>query len=63
MMEYEIMQKPYIIDYLNFFIRRNGSKADMAIAVQKWRDDLDWVRNYRLGSQSMFQISGVKKNR
>lgn len=63
MMEYEIMQKPYIIDYLNFFIRRNGSKADMDIAVQKWRDDLDWVRNYRLGSQSMFQISGVKKNR
>lgn len=63
MMEYGIMEKPYIIDYLNFYIRTNRNNSNQWVAVQKWNDDLEWVRQYRLGSQPLFQISDVKRNR
>ena len=59
----KVSNKPEIIDYLNFFIKRNGKKANMEEAVRRWNEDLKWVREYQMNRQRQFEISNVRKNR
>lgn len=58
-----VSSKPEIIDYLNFFIRRNGKKQNMGEAVRRWNEDLKWVREYQINRQRHFEISNIQKNR
>jgi hypothetical protein len=59
----KVSNKPEIIDYLNFFIRRNGKKQNMGEAVRRWNEDLKWVREYQINRQRHFEISNIQKNK
>lgn len=59
----KVSSKPEIIDYLNFFIRRNGKRQNMEEAVHRWSEDLRWVREYQINRQRYFEISSIRKNR
>ena len=59
----KVSNKPEIIDYLNFFIRRNGKKQNMGEAVRRWNEDLMWVREYQINRQRHFEISNIQKNK
>ena len=58
-----VMNKPEIIRYLDFFISRNGKKRNMEVAVSRWEDDVNWVRNYNMCGQRQANIRGMKKYR
>lgn len=58
----KVSNKPEIIDYLNFFIRRNGKKQNMSEAVRRWNEDLMWVREYQINRQRYFEITNIQKN-
>lgn len=57
----DIMTKPEVIHYLEHFIKLNGSKRENALAVEKWRDDLDFVYKYDISIQPKVYISAIKK--
>ena len=59
-MDYDIMKKPNIITYLHFFIKNNGKKRNMKIAVSKWESDLDFVNKYKINQQKRYKINQVK---
>ena len=63
MMDHNILGKPEIINYLEFFIRSNKNQSKKQSAVQKWTDDLNWVRNFNINRQRKFLISQIKKAR
>lgn len=58
-----ISTKPEIINYLNFFVRRNGKRQNMEEAVRRWNEDLKWVREYQIDKQRQFEITNIQKNR
>lgn len=58
----KVSNKPEIIEYLNFFIRRNGKRQNMEEAVRRWNEDLRWVREYQLDRQRHFEIVNIQKN-
>lgn len=58
-----IMSKAEIIDYLHMFIRYNGVRYHMNYAVEKWKEDLKFVRDYRINEQENYSISRIKGNR
>ena len=58
--DYGIMNKPNIIEYLHFFIKNNGKRKNMRMAVSKWEDDLDFVHHYKMDQQKNYKISRVK---
>ena len=59
----KVSSKPEIIEYLNFFIKRNGKRQNMEEAVRRWNEDLRWVREYQLNRQRYFEISNIQKNK
>lgn len=59
----KVSNKPEIIDYLNFFIKRNGKRQNMEEAVRRWNEDLRWVREYQINRQRHFEISNIQKNK
>ena len=61
--EFGILSKPVVINYLNSFISRNRNNPRMWLAVDKWEDDLEWVRQYNMNKQRRFVIDGVKSIR
>lgn len=58
----KVSNKPEIIEYLNFFIRRNGKRQNMDEAVRRWNEDLRWVREYQINRQRHFEIANIQKN-
>lgn len=63
MMDKGILSKARIIDYLNFFIRNHSNRDNYTLAVKKWKEDLEFVRNYCINTQRQFEIQNIKKNR
>ena len=59
----KVSNKVEVIDYLNFFIKRNGKKQNMTEAVRRWNEDLKWVREYQINSQRHFEIVNIQKNK
>ena len=59
-MDRKIASKGRVMEYLHFFINNHYSQPTWAHAVSKWRDDLDWVRNYHIDTQRRFLIAGVR---
>lgn len=57
-----VSNKPEIINYLNFFIKRNGKKQNMTEAVRRWNEDLKWIREYQINRQRHFEIANIQKN-
>lgn len=55
----DIVSKPDVIQHLNWLIKMNGKKAGNDIAKEKWEDDLFFVRNLDMRSQTNHKISSV----
>lgn len=51
LMENDLMSKPEIIKYLDYFISLNGSQSNKKLAVKKWKEDLDYVNIFRIDKQ------------
>ena len=62
-MDCGILSKPRVIEYLRYFINRSKNRANMAAACGKWREDLAWVRDYRIDRQRQFTVSEVRRFR
>lgn len=56
-----IMSKPRVMEYLQSFINRNKNTDRNDTAVQKWKDDLDWVRAFNEKQQKRVIISEIKR--
>ncbi len=56
-----VMEKQEIINYLEMFIRTNGSKFGMYNAVRKWQSDLDFIREYNMEWQDEYNIDDVQR--
>lgn len=57
----DIMKKHDVIRYLNQFIDYNGRKDNMSEAVNKWIEDLDFVRNYNMDKQKSGVVNYYSK--
>ncbi len=57
----EIISKYRIMDYLQFFLNRSKYQYNLRIASQKWLDDLNWVREYKIDEQDSTVISQIVK--
>ncbi len=55
------LKKQEIINYLELFIKTNGSKFGMNNAVSKWQNDLNFVREYNMEWQDDFDIDEVRR--
>ena len=54
------MTKGEVIGYLQHFIRLNGSKDSNWLAVEKWKEDLEFIQNYNINTQPRIAVSSVK---
>ena len=54
-----IVTKPDVIQHLNWLIRMNGKKAGNGIAKKKWEEDLAFVRELGINTQTSYKISSV----
>lgn len=60
-MDRKLLRKDEILRYLEFFINNSRNRANMRVAVKKWIDDQEWVRNYNIDYQRSFFIGDIKK--
>lgn len=59
--ENNTMDKDRIMAYLKFFIQFNKNQRNKQEAVQKWKDDLDWIRNFQINEQRRFLIREIRR--
>lgn len=59
-MDYKILSKGEIMEYLHFFIRQRANLSNMEEAIKRWDDDLNWLRDYGINSQNKYNLCGVK---
>lgn len=59
--DFNIMKKTEIIEYLHFYINNIGNRANMNFAVSKWEDDLYFVNNYRINKQKSYRIDKIRQ--
>jgi len=63
--DYKILSKSEIISYLDYFINvRKGQKNPdgtykMSNAIQKWREDRDWISTYKIGDFKEIQVKRI----
>lgn len=55
--DYRIMTKDKVLSYLNFFMKLNHNGSDIALA--KWKEDRDYILNYKLGSSKRIRINQI----
>ena len=55
--DYRIMTKDEVLSYLNFFMKLNHNGSDIALA--KWKEDRDYILNYKLGSSKRVKINKI----
>ena len=60
-MDRKILRKDEILGYLDFFINNSRNRSNMRVAVKKWSDDQEWVRNYNIDFQRTFFIGDIKR--
>ena len=63
MMDNGILPKARIIAYLNYFIIRSEKLLNYDSAREKWTNDLNFVRDYKINSQSKVKINSIEKNK
>ena len=57
LMDYKLMEKIRIHNYLCSFINRNETNPDMENAVEKWKEDLAFVDEYHMVDQRTVWVS------
>ena len=63
MIDRRILSKLRIIEYLQFFISWREGNPSMRNACAKWREDLAFVRYYKMDTQRRFSIRAVRRHR
>ena len=63
LLENNIMQKHEIINYLNGFITLRKDNPSMESAIEKWENDLTFIRNFSFDKQEKIHANAVKKYR
>ena len=67
--DYGILTKSEIVSYLEYFIRSRRSQKNRdgslkyRIAIDKWREDIEWISNYRVGTFKEVVIKRILANR
>ena len=67
--DYGILTKSEIVSYLEYFIRsrRTQKRRDDSLkyrtAIDKWREDIDWINSYRIGTFKEVVIKRILTNR
>lgn len=56
-----IMTKGEVIRYLQHFIRKKGAKESNWLALEKWKEDLEFVQNYNINIQPRIAIADIKR--
>ena len=56
-----IMTKQAVLNYLSYFVRMNGARSNMELAVSKWREDISFVQNYNISIQPSTIITKITK--
>lgn len=59
--EKRVLTKSEVIRYLEHFINMNGQKANNALALSKWKEDLDFTLKYKLSEQPEHRIRKIQK--
>lgn len=59
--EKRILSKSEVIRYLEYFISRNGQKSNNSAALQKWKEDLEFVLQYKMSEQDKYKIKRIEK--
>lgn len=57
-----ILRKSEVVRYLEYFINRNGQKSSNALALEKWKEDLDFTLKFKMSEQAEYQIKHIKKH-
>lgn len=63
LLDNDIIQKHEIINYLNGFIALRKDNPTMESAIEKWENDLTFVRNYSFDKQEKVHAKAIKKYR
>ena len=56
-----ILSKSEVVRYLEHFINRNGQKASNGLALEKWKEDLDFALKYKMSEQTEYQVKYIKR--
>lgn len=62
-LDYRIMEKRKVADYLDQFIRRGENNPSHMFAVPKWKEDLDFVLDYRLKEKPEVFFGTIERRR
>ena len=63
MMDRGICKKPKIMSHIQWLIRSREGSPNMWLAIDKWQEDLDWVRAYNINRQRRFSIGSIQRFR
>ena len=55
----EIMSKSEIISYLDFFINQRKSHVEMKEAIEKWKQDREFISAYNMGKYSRYRVATI----
>lgn len=53
--------KSEVVRYLEYFINMNGRRIGNEIALSKWKQDLEFVLQYKIREQDEYEIRRIKK--
>ena len=53
--------KSEVLRYLEYFINMNGRRSGNEIALSKWKEDLEFVLQYKMTEQDEYEIKHIKK--
>ncbi len=59
-MDYGALSKHKVENYLSTFIKKGLGQKNKAIAVSKWKKDLEFVEHYKINRQAKVKITAVK---
>lgn len=59
MIDNKIITKSAIISYLDFFIRQRKYQSKYELAVSKWEEDREFVREYHVGQYTQYGVNAI----
>jgi len=54
LIEYEIMTRVEIVNYLNLFINQRRHMDSMKTAITKWKEDIEYIEKYNSGKHTKY---------
>ena len=59
--DYNILSKQQVCNYLELFIKTNGKSENNKRALMKWQEDKEFVLNYRLKEHPVVKIGKLER--